>query len=78
MVLPNETAKALGSSDAQLEAFVKLMRKIGLDRFVIGSDWPALGPIAPYYALMRRKLPVTDAEWAKLCTNEAPYLAKVR
>jgi len=74
VVLPEDTAKALGSSDAQLKIFVDLMRKIGLDRFVIGSDWPALGRIAPYYALMRRKLPFTDAEWATLCSNEAPYL----
>jgi len=78
VVLPEDTAKALGSSDAQLKIFVDLMRKIGLDRFVIGSDWPALGRIAPYYALMRQKLPLTDAEWARLCRNEAPYLRHVR
>jgi predicted TIM-barrel fold metal-dependent hydrolase len=78
VVLPDETAKALGSSDAQLKLFVDLMRKIGLDRFVVGSDWPALGPIAPYYALMRRKLPLTDAEWAQLRGNQAPYLSKAR
>jgi len=74
VVLPEKTAKALGSSDAQLKLFVAQMRKIGLNRFVLGSDWPALGRIAPYYALMRKKLPVTDAEWAQLCANEAPYL----
>jgi predicted TIM-barrel fold metal-dependent hydrolase len=74
VALPDDTAKALGSSDAQLKIFVDLMRKIGLNRFVVGSDWPALGPIGPYYALMRRKLPLTDAEWARLCRNEAPYL----
>lgn len=78
VVLPEDTAKALGSSDAQLKIFVELMRKIGLDRFVIGSDWPALGRIAPYYALMRQKLPLTDAEWARLCRNEAPYLRRAR
>ena len=50
------------------------MRKIGLDRFVMGSDWPAIGRIAPYFALVRQKLPVTDAEWAQLCGNQAPYL----
>ena len=74
IVLPDETAKALGSTDAQLQAFVQLMRKIGMNHFVMGSDWPALGPIAAYYALMRRKLPVTDAEWAELCRNEAPFM----
>lgn len=74
VVLPEETAKALGSSDEQLKTFVGLMRKIGIERFVIGSDWPAIGRIAPYFALMREKLPVTDAEWAQLCNNLAPYL----
>jgi predicted TIM-barrel fold metal-dependent hydrolase len=76
VVLPDATAKALGSNDAQLKAFADLMRKIGLNRFVVGSDWPALGPIAPYYALMRQKLPLTDAEWKQLWSNEAPYLEK--
>ena len=74
VVLPDATAEVLGSSDEQLKAFVDVMRKIGLDRFVIGSDWPAIGRIAPYFALMREKLPVTDAEWAQLCSNVAPYL----
>ena len=74
VVLPEETAKVLGSSDEQLKLFVGEMRKIGLDRFEIGSDWPAIGRIAPYFALLRAKLPVTDAEWAQLCNNIAPYL----
>ena len=74
VALPDDTAKALGSSDAQLKVFAGLMRRIGLNRFVVGSDWPALGPIAAYYALMRQKLPITDAEWAELCQNQAPYL----
>ena len=74
VVLPEEVAKALGSTDEQLKIFVGLMRKIGMDRFVIGSDWPAIGRIAPYFSLMREKLPVTDAEWAQLCNNLAPYL----
>jgi predicted TIM-barrel fold metal-dependent hydrolase len=76
IVLPDETAKALGSNDAQLKAFVGVMRKIGLNRFVVGSDWPALGPIAPYYASMRQKLPLTHAEWKQLWRNDAPYLRK--
>jgi len=75
--MPDDTA-ALGSSDAQLKIFVDLMRKIGLDRLVIGGDWPAIGRIAPYYALRRQKLPLTDAEWAQLCRNEAPYVRHIR
>ena len=78
LVLPDETAKALGSSDTQLKLFVDEMRRIGLNRFVVGSDWPAIGPVGPYYALMRAKLPVTEAEWARLRRNEAPYLRAIR
>ena len=73
IVLPAKTAEALGSNDAQLKIFVELMRKIGLDRFVVGSDWPALGPIAPYYASMQQNLHLSDAEWGQLCRNQAPY-----
>ncbi|HEY0597349.1 amidohydrolase family protein, partial [Sphingopyxis sp.] len=78
VVMPEEAAAALGSSDAQLALFTADMRQIGLDRFVIGSDWPAIGPIAPYFDLMRRKLAFTDAEWATLCNNVAPYLRSGR
>jgi predicted TIM-barrel fold metal-dependent hydrolase len=74
VVLPDKDAQALGSSAAQLKKFVAEMRKIGLNRFVVGTDWPATGPLRPYLGLMRRKLPVTDAEWKRLCANKAPYL----
>ncbi|RYY23271.1 MAG: hypothetical protein EOP62_20650 [Sphingomonadales bacterium] len=78
VVLPEAAATALGSSDVQLALFAADMRRIGLDRFVIGSDWPAIGPIAPYFELMRRKLALTDAEWTMLCNNVAPYLKRGR
>ncbi|WP_448140492.1 amidohydrolase family protein [Sphingopyxis fribergensis] len=74
VAIPEPAASALGSSDAQLALFTADMRRIGLDRFVIGSDWPAIGPIAPYFELMRGKLALTDAEWVALCNNVAPYL----
>lgn len=55
-------------------AYVAGMRKIGLDRFVLASDWPAIHPPAEYFAIERKLLPVTDAEWRVLCSNVAPYL----
>ena len=55
-------------------AYVGAMRKIGLDRFVLASDWPAIHPPAEYFAAERAALPVTDAEWRQLCANLAPYL----
>lgn len=54
--------------------YVAGMRKIGLDRFVLASDWPALGSPAEYFANEQAALPVTPAEWAVLCKNLAPYL----
>lgn len=56
------------------EAYVAGMRKIGMDRFVLASDWPAISPPAEYFAAERTALPVTDAEWRRLCANLAPYL----
>lgn len=55
-------------------AYVAAMRAIGLDRFVLASDWPALHPPAEYFAAERTMLPVTDDEWRRLCANRAPYL----
>ena len=55
-------------------AYVAAMRRIGLDRFVLASDWPAMNPPAEYFAAERLALPVTDSEWRQLCANLAPYL----
>lgn len=57
--------------------YVAAMRRIGIDRFVLASDWPALHPPAEYFAIERTMLPVTDAEWRRLCANLAPYLRPV-
>ena len=62
------------TADEWRAAYVAQMRKIGLDRFVLASDWPALTPPAEYFAAERKALPVTDAEWTTLCENVAPYL----
>lgn len=57
-------------------AYVAGMRQIGLDRFMLASDWPALHPPAEYFVEERKTLPVTDAEWRQLCGNLAPYLRR--
>lgn len=62
------------TADEWRAAYVAEMRKIGLHRFVLASDWPALTPPAEYFAAERKALPVTDAEWVALCENVAPYL----
>nr|WP_279588417.1 amidohydrolase family protein [Sphingopyxis panaciterrae] len=60
--------------DEMRAAYVAGMRKTGLDRFVLASDWPALASPAEYFAREQTVLPVTPAEWTQLCGNLAPYL----
>lgn len=65
---------ATRTADEWRADYVAQMRKIGMDRFVLASDWPALTPPAEYFAAERKALPVSDAEWMALCENVAPYL----
>lgn len=62
------------SIDELRTAYVEAMRKIGIDRFVLASDWPALHPPTEYFAAEQAQLPVTETEWKRLCANLAPYL----
>lgn len=62
------------SVEEMRSAYVAAMRQIGLDRFVLASDWPALHPPAEYFVAEKVQLPVTEAEWKQLCANLAPYL----
>ena len=57
-----------------LKRFVALMRKIGLDRFVMGSDWPGMYTPAAYDSLVESQLPLTPVEWRQVLGNRAPYL----
>lgn len=62
------------TSAERATAYVALMRKIGMGRFVLASDWPALHPPTEYFLAEKAQLPVTETEWAELCANLAPYL----
>ena len=73
---PEKQAENKRATEAHHAAYVALMRKIGLDRFVLASDWPGLKPPAEYFAAERTALPVTAAEWAELCGNRAPYFRR--
>lgn len=62
--------------DAQL--MVRRMRQIGLDRIFYGSDGAFSGhpdPKASWEAF-RKNIPFTDAEFAQIAGNVAPYLDK--
>lgn len=62
------------SAMAQEEAatLVELMRRIGLTRFVLASDYDFFTPRATGEQL-RAKLPLSDAEWQTLAHNCAPW-----
>jgi predicted TIM-barrel fold metal-dependent hydrolase len=51
------------------KVFAGLMRKIGLDRFVFGSDWPAIYTPAKFAKLLVSQIPLNEAEWRTVFSN---------
>jgi predicted TIM-barrel fold metal-dependent hydrolase len=72
VVIDKKTDPALAA------AFAKAMRRIGLDRFILGSDWPAIYTPGDYYALLRTQIPLEPEEWRTIFANEAPYFRHPR
>jgi predicted TIM-barrel fold metal-dependent hydrolase len=56
-----------------LVALAALMRRIGVQRFVVASDWPFRGNLVRYYTRSYPLLPLTDAEWRTLSNNIPTY-----
>lgn len=50
------------TSDADLARLVILMRRIGIERFLAGSDWPFSGPLDGYLNGAFARLPLTTGE----------------
>jgi hypothetical protein len=50
------------TSDEDLARLVVLMRRIGIERFVTGSDWPFSGPLDGYLNGAFARLPLTVVE----------------
>jgi predicted TIM-barrel fold metal-dependent hydrolase len=62
------------SSDADKQALVALIRRIGPRHFLPGSDWPYNGDdLADYYDRVYPELPLTQQEWSIIRSNVAPY-----
>ena len=55
----------------RLDRLAGLMREIGLDRFLMGSDWPARATPGDYNKLLEAQLPLTRAEWIEVLSNRA-------
>lgn len=70
LVLDPSTAE----NAALLERFTATARRIGVERFLMGSDWPTLCSPREHDALITAQLPFTAQEWAVIAANRAPYL----
>lgn len=59
------------TSKRRLDRLAGLMRDIGLDHFLMGSDWPARASPGEYNKLLEAQLPLTRAEWGDILGNGA-------
>lgn len=60
---------------ANAQLMVKRIRQVGVDRILYGSDAATSGNMKPAEAWQSfRKLPLTEAEFATIANNVAPYL----
>ncbi|MEO7964583.1 MAG: amidohydrolase family protein [Gemmatimonadaceae bacterium] len=50
----------------RLDRLAGLMREIGLDRFLMGSDWPARATSGDHNKLLEAQLPLTRGEWIEV------------
>jgi predicted TIM-barrel fold metal-dependent hydrolase len=57
--------------EADLARLVGLMRRIGVERFVVGSDWPFSGPLDAYLNTALSRLPLTESEARRLRQADA-------
>ena len=75
-MVPDElsnTAK-IAAAPADVAALEVQMRRIGLQRFVMGSDWTSGLDLKHYFDDERATLALSDEDWAALAANTAPYL----
>jgi predicted TIM-barrel fold metal-dependent hydrolase len=54
--------------------FVEVMRGIGMQRFCVGSDWPAKYTPGEEVAFLENTLPLTDVEWRTVLKHRGAYL----
>jgi uncharacterized protein len=71
-----ELALVVGGQRETLQRIATLIRQIGVDRILYGSDGPVFGnwPPAEAWAAFRKEAPLTDREFRTITNNIAPYL----
>lgn len=69
-------AQAGERANAVMRSIAGHMRRIGMERMLYGSDPAVFGRLAPRegWELFRRVMPLTEAEFATIATNVAPYV----
>lgn len=75
-MVPDEVANTakIAATPAKVDALKALIQRIGLKRFVLGSDWTSGLDLKHYYDDERQALALSDAEWAALAGQMAPYM----
>jgi len=68
----------LPAAPADVATLEGLIRRIGLDRFLMASDWTEGLDLNIYYAGEKSALAFTDAEWRQLQSNVAPFVPPYR
>jgi predicted TIM-barrel fold metal-dependent hydrolase len=71
-----DVAQMWNASDESLKTAVALMRRIGMNRILYGSDGPQFAgtPPAEAWNRFRARVPLTDDEFRTIAANVAPYL----
>lgn len=57
-----------------VKRLVALVRRIGPQRFVMGSDWPTICSPADHNAMQAQQMTLSEAEWRVILANRAAYL----
>lgn len=60
--------------DDALPAIVARLREIGFDRLLFGTDWDVMGSPEENIGFLKSRLPLSEAEWKQLLSNQASYL----
>lgn len=73
-----EVAFVAGDSQDVMKEVARRLREIGIGRILYGSDAALNGRLKPAesWALTRKKLPLTEAEFATIAGNLAPYFKR--
>ncbi len=62
------------ATPAHVAALEAIMHRIGLNRFLLGSDYVLGLDLKAYFANARAALALSDADWRALAGNVAPYV----